>query len=120
MRSKRKDYFINIIGIKYICTELRSTFTVINFDKAGWLKGQLTMGKTIIPVQVFAHSNAPIVKNQFDFCFAGADINPNEFVGGVGNGQIESINPFEKLVIGGAFPTHIGVSTFKGIYVRTY
>jgi hypothetical protein len=111
------DIFESLVGVKYYCAKLKATFTVTQFQKDGFHKGVFKMERTSIPIIVFRHTNAPVVPNQFDFCFAGADVKPNEFIGGVGLGAIISILP-DALIIGGAFPTHMGVTTFHGDFVR--
>jgi hypothetical protein len=111
------DIFESLVGVKYYCAKLKSTFTFIEFKRDGFHIGVFKMGRISIPIIVFRHTNAPVVPNEFDFCFAGADVKPNEFIGGVGLGEIVSIPP-EVLTIGGAFPTHMGVNTFQGDFVR--
>lgn len=102
----------SIKGIVYYSEELDSRFTVTSITDGGMGEGTIELGGILIPIKIFVHSDEPVAE-AFNLAFAGATINPNEFIGG--SGRIPTKNP-QKIEIAGGYPTNDSVQTFEGTY----
>jgi hypothetical protein len=116
---KTQNFFSAVLNITYFCIELDSEI-VITGVSGNQARGAFTLNNITIPVTAYRHSDSPKIQGAINIWFAGADVNPNEFVGGVGRYSTprDGTEIPESIMIGGAYPVDEHVITFSGKYVR--
>lgn len=116
---KTQNLFSAVLNISYFCADLDSEI-IITGVSGNQAKGAFTLNHVTIPVTAYRHPDNPKAPGATNIWFAGADINPNEFVGGVGRFAIpdEETGTPGNIILAGAYPMHDAVFTFSGVYLR--
>lgn len=108
-----QNIFSRMLNVRYRCNELDSEFMVIGVS-GNHAQAQFSIGDKIIPVSVYHHPGH-LAPGPVNFWFAGADVYPEEFVGGTGSCTVTEMLP-GTIRLGGAYPSDAVITTFTGTY----
>jgi hypothetical protein len=116
---KTQNLFSMVLNITYFCQDLNSEI-IITGVSGNQAQGTFTLNHISIPVTAYRHPDKPGTQGAINIWFAGADINPNEFVGGTGRYAVpDSVTGLpESILLGGAYPMENTIATFSGTYLR--
>jgi hypothetical protein len=114
-----QSIFSRILHVRYRCSELDSEFMITGIS-GNQAQAQLFFRGMVIPVSVYHHPGCLPAPGPVNFWFAGADVDPEEFVGGTGCCAVSEAQALPgNIQLGGAYPCDAVITTFTGIYVRT-
>jgi len=116
---KTQNLFSAMLNVRYTCADLDSEI-IITAVSGNQAQGTFTLDNVSIPIIAYRHADSGKVLGATNIWFAGADINPNEFVGGTGRYSIpdEKTGMPTSLLLGGAYPRYDALITFSGTYQR--
>lgn len=116
---KTQNLFSAVLNISYVCSDLHSEI-IITGVSGNQAQGIFTLDSISIPVSLYRHSGNSKNEGLTNIWFAGADINPNEFVGGTGKYSVPDASSGipESILLAGAYPTDDALITFNGNYQR--